>query len=332
MGTNHFRGGVAALAIATALVSGACSGSTASIAGALASAAAADASDNAAGQTDLPAAGSSAAVPDPCAALTIADVQPFFTVPIATQLRSAVPNTCEWAGNDGGGGLATSLDVMVMGGDDAALRWQLSTTGPAVTFSGVGDHAEHLPGIADFLAIKDGVVCGITTVGYTHLVGKVGHEPGLMPDADATAIAQNYGTLCNRIYGSGNTTPTVAAAAPPSTAAGSPAPSVAIPAVGGTFGPGFPLPVGIDCSGSHTSTDIDGSPMCEALTSGDPHAIYPFYLQTLPAEGYTIHVERDGLADDGTEIASIMFGGNGIGDFSTVDLRGLTVDITLRQP
>ena len=278
-----------------------------------------------------------ASAPDPCTVLTIADVQPFFTVPIATQLRSAVPNTCEWAAGDAPLGVPTSLDVMVQGGDDAALRWQMETVGGTATmFSGVGDQAEHLPGSPDFLSIRNGLVCGITTLGWTHLVGKADHEPGQIPDADATAIAQDYGTLCNRIYGSGNTTPTKVAAAPSpdasSTAPGSPAASIAIPAVGGTFGPGFPLPVGLDCTGSHATTDIDGSPMCQTLTSGDPRAIYPFYLQTLPANGYTIHNQRDGIADNGTEIANIIFGGNGVGDFSSISLIGLNVTITLRQP
>ncbi len=334
MATIHIRG-VAALAIATALIAGACSGATTSIAGALASAAAEQASD-APVPADSPADGE--AVPDPCAALTTADVQPFFTVQIATQLPSAVPNTCEWAAGDAPLGVPTSLDVMVVGGDDADLRWRLATTGgSAVLFSGVGDQAEHAPGTTDFLAFKDHVACGITTLGWAHLVGKADHEPGQLGDADATAIAQDYGTLCNRIYGSGNTVPTLvaqapASVAPDSAAPGTPPASIAIPAVGGTFGPGFPLPVGVDCAGAHLTTDLDGSPECATLTSGDPRAIYPFYLQTLPADGYTIHVQRDGIADDGTEIASIMFGGKGIGDLSTINVRGLNVTITLRQP
>ena len=340
MATNHNRGGLAALVIAAALVASACSSATASIAGALASAAAADASQDAAAPADAAADGSTApggtaTAPDPCAVLTMAEVQPFFTVPLATQLKSAVPGTCEWAAGDAPLGVPTSLDVMVLGGDDAAVRLQLATTDPtAVVFSGVGDRAQHASGTPDFLAFANGLACGITTFGWAHLVGKADHDPGPIPDDQATAIAQDYGTLCNRIFGSGNTTPPLVAQAPasPASASGSPAPSIAIPAVGGTFGPGFPLPAGVDCTGTHLTTDIDGSPECETVTGGDPHAIYPFYLQTLPADGYTIHTERDGVADDGTEIASIMFGGNGVGDLSTVNLRGLNVSITLRQP
>ncbi len=335
--------------LVVALVAGACSagGSGSSVAGPLggspaAGVGAADGSPSggdASGDSSSTAgtAGTPAA-PDPCAVLTIADVQPFFTVPIATELPSAVPDTCEWAAGDAPLGVPTSFDVMVQGGDDARVRWQLATLGGTpVMFSGVGDQAEHLPGSTDFLAIRNGVICGITTLGWDHLVGKSGHPMDQLSDSDATAVAQDYGTLCNRLYGSGNTTPTLVAQAQPSSAAGSVAPgspsaSIAIPAIGGTFGNGFPLPVGVDCTGSHLTTDLDGSPECSTLTSGDPRAIYPFYLQTLPAKGYTIHNERDGVTDNGTEIASIIFGGNGVGDFSMIGLRGLNVTITLRQP
>lgn len=275
--------------------------------------------------------GGAASAPDPCAALTTADVQPFFTVKIATKLPSANPFTCEWSAGDAPLGASTTMDVYVQGGDDAALRWQFATTGGTrVMFSGVGDQAEHAPGAPDFLAIHDGIECGITTLGWQHLVGKADYEPGNIPDAAATAIAQNYGTLCNRIFGTGNTTPLVAAA-PPSDAgsSGTPRPSVAIPAVAGTFGSGVPLPVGVDCTGSHLTTDLSGAPECDTLTSGDPAAIYPFYLQALPAAGFTIHSERDGVTSDGTEVASVMFGGNGISDFSTINLWGLKVTITL---
>ena len=265
----------------------------------------------------------------------MAEVQPFFTVPLATQLKSAVPGTCESAAGDAPLGVPTSLDVMVRGGDDANVRWQLASTDPtAVLFSGVGDKAEHATGDPDFLAFGNGLVCGITTFGWAHLVGKAGHDPGLIPDDQATAIAKDYGTLCNRMFGTGNTTPTLVAQAPaPSApASGSPAPSIAIPAVGGTFGAGVPLPVGVDCSGTHATTEFDGSQQCTTVTSGDPRAIYPFYLQALPAAGFTIHSERDGIADDGTEIASILFGGNGISELSTVNLRGLNVTINLPEP
>ncbi len=330
MATKQIRGGVAALAIAAALVASACSTAATSIT-AVASAAA-QAGDDAA-SADSAANGGSATAPDPCAVLTTADVQPMFMVKIATQLPSMVPNTCEWAGSDGNGGVPTSLDVMVLGGDDAKTRWQLASTGGTeVMFDGVGDQAEHVAGYPDLMAIKGDLVCGLTTFGWSHLVGKADHPQGPLSDADATAIAQDYGTLCNRIFGSGNTTPTLVAAAIASAAPGSPAASIAIPAVGGTFGTGFPLPVGVDCTGAHVTTSLDGSPQCATVTGGDPRAVYPFYLQTLPADGYTIHVERDGIADDGTEIASIMFGGNGAGDESTVDVRGLNVTITLVLP
>ena len=41
----------------------------------------------------------------------MAEVQPFFTVQLATQLKSAVPGTCEWAAGDAPLGVPTTLDI-----------------------------------------------------------------------------------------------------------------------------------------------------------------------------------------------------------------------------
>ena len=246
-----------------------------------------------------------------------------------------VPNTCEWAGSDGNGGVPTSLDVMVAGRrDDAKTRWQLASTGGTeVMFDGVGDQAEHVAGYPDLMAIKGDLVCGLTT--FRLVPPRRQGRPPAGPAVTTRMRRLSPRTTARCATGSseaGIRRATLVAAAIASAAPGSPAASIAIPAVGGTFGTGFPLPVGVDCTGAHVTTSLDGSPQCATVTGGDPRAVYPFYLQTLPADGYTIHVERDGIADDGTEIASIMFGGNGAGDESTVDVRGLNVTITLVLP
>lgn len=274
---------------------------------------------------------------DPCVKLTKADVQPFFSVPVVTALPGpkAVGDTCEWGGNDGGGGAATSLDINVRTGQDAIDGWSTATgvPGTVTMFSGVGDQAEHFPGDPDFVSIKGDILCGLTTSGYLHLAGKMNYQPGSMPDPAATQIAQQYGTLCNKIFGSGDTTPTMVASpavvAPsgPST----PAPSVAIVAQGGTLGPKFPLPVGLDCTGV-TSTDSEGTITCSATNVGDPKSIYPFYLSVLPGAGFTINHESEETATNGSEIASILFEGPGVGGFSTISVNGPRVTITLQAP
>ena len=272
---------------------------------------------------------------DPCIVLTKADVQPFFSIPLVTQLPQtfAAGKTCEWDGNDGAGGVATALDVNVQTGQDATDSWSMAT-GPGSgveLFSGVGSQAEHFPGSPDFVSIKGTTLCGITTTGFGHLAGKSAYQPGSIPDAAATQIAQDYGTLCNRIFGSGNTTPTLVASPAASAAPTAPRPSISIPAVGGTLGNGFPLPQGLDCTGN-TTTSTDGTITCDAKTTADPFSTYPFYLGVLSGNGYTINHEQEEAASDGSEVASIVFSGNSAGILSTISVRGANVTIILQAP
>ena len=281
----------------------------------------------------LTAAGASAGSLDPCALLTKADVQPFFSVPIVTQLPGPVPGTCEWAANNSPGGVETSLDVWVMSGQDALDAWTMaSLPGPKTMFSGVGDQAEHYPNDPDFVSNKGGVTCKITTVGYAHLAGKMDYPAAAIPDAAATQIAQAYGTLCNKIYGSGPTTPTLTAPPIAASDAGSAAPTaaVSIPSIGGTLGASFPLPQGLDCTGK-TTTDSGGTITCDGTMTGDQMATYPFFLSVLPAQGYTISHEQEEVSN-GKEIASILFGGNGAGGFSFISILGTHVSITIQAP
>jgi hypothetical protein len=207
--------------------------------------------------------------------------------------------------------LSTSLDINVRTGQDAIDGWSTAVgpTSTATMFSGVGDQAEHYPGAPDFVSIKGQILCGITSVGYLHLAGKMNYQPGSMPDDAATQIAQQYGTLCNKIFGSGNATPTMIS----------------------TLGANFPLPVGLDCAGV-TSTDSEGTITCSATNVANPKSIYPFYLNVLPGSGYTINHESEETAQNGDEVASILFEGNGVGGFSTINVLGPRVTISLRLP
>jgi hypothetical protein len=271
---------------------------------------------------------------DPCQRLTKADVQPFFSVPVVTQLPSPVPGTCEWSANDTPGGVSTAMDVGVLTGQDALDSWSLADgPGTKTMFSGVGDQAEHYPGSTDFVSIKGDVLCKITTVGASHLAGKMNYDPTAIPDAAATQIAQSYGTLCNRIYGSGPTAPAITA---PPVSAGAissaiPTPKASVPAVGGTLGKAFPLPVGLDCTG-HTTTDSEGAITCDAMMTGDQFAVYAFYVVTLPADGYQINHQQEETTPQGKEAASILFQGNEAGGLSTISIIGTDVTITLQAP
>ena len=245
----------------------------------------------------LGAAGASSTPLDPCTRLTKADVQPFFSVPVATEVPGPMPGTCEWSASDSPGGVSTSLEVVVITGQAAVDAWALaSEPGPKTEFGGVGDQAEHYPDVPDLVSNKGDVTCKVTTLGYAHLAGKMDYPPAAIPDAAATQIAQAYGTLCNKIYGSGPTTPTLTA--PPiaasDTGTSAPTAAVSIPAIGGNLGRLLPAPQGLDCT-AMTTTDSKGTITCDATTTGDPMATYPFFVTVLPAHGYTItHEQEDG--------------------------------------
>ena len=264
-------------------------------------AAAAPATTPAAASTDSPTTDDTTApaanLKDPCQALTKADVQPFFTDAIATALppaylSSANEKACEWTTADKKGSLI--VDYVV--GDPAQTQLMLNQQpgGAEVTFSGIGDGANHPHGDPTLLFSYRGsgastVVCKVTTTGTAFV---------LVPDAtvthtddQATQIDQQYGTLCNKLYGSGNTTPTV-----PSVSV---APASSLPADTGAAladsgntmpGTGIPLPAGVNCSGANTAKDsLLGLDCNQPIT--DPQGVYEFYLKALPAHGYTINNE-----------------------------------------
>ena len=60
-----------------------------------------------------------AAAIDPCMVLHIPDVQPFFSVAVATQSPGVLPGSCEWSTNDAPGGVSTSMQMYVATGQDA---------------------------------------------------------------------------------------------------------------------------------------------------------------------------------------------------------------------
>ena len=286
---------------------------------ALAAAAAADsasagpagsASAEAAGPAASSSAGLSSAAPssaatavaiDPCQKLTKADVQPFFTVPIATELPDAYNTaTTKGCSFSVAGAFGTTLSIkVVVGGDAQTMQLLQKNDTQAVTFSGVGVTAHHPPGSTEFTAQEgtdaDPEYCGVSTTGWKELAGKKDlPDVTSIPDATATMIAQQYGTLCNKLFGSGDTAPTMTVAAPV-TSSSAPYTGVLLPTAG-TIGTGFPLPQGLDCSGSKTTTDSEGTVTCDTTTT-DGKALYEYYLQTLPAKGYVLHHEGESASN-----------------------------------
>lgn len=339
---NRFaRFALASLAtVAAAAALAACGGSSAPSAAAVAAQLTALAGSAPAEAPTTAGTVSAAPVMDPCSKLTKADVQPFFTVPIVTELPdswdTATTKGCEFSA---AGIAGTTLGIKVVGGDDAQTMAILQKSDTQeVQFSGVGSSAEHPHGSTEFTAQEgtsaDPAYCGVSTTGWKELVGKKDlADVTQIPDATATAIAQQYGTLCNKLFGTGNASPTMTVAAPAASAIASAAlasaPSGPILATGGTIGSGFPIPQGMDCSGSKTTTDSEGNISCDTTTT-DGKSIYNYYLSVLPTKGYTINHEALQSGTTGA-VASILFEGPGAAGFSNLSIVGPNVTITLQK-
>ena len=286
-----------------------------------------------------PTSAGAVVVMDPCQKLTKADVQPFFTVPVVNELpepyNTATTKACSFSA---AGVIGTTLSIKVVGGDDAQTMQTLQKADTQeVTFSGVGVTATHPHGSTEMTAQEgtdaNPMYCGISTTGWKELAGKKDlADVTNIPDATATTIAQQYGTLCNKLFGTGHTTPTMTVAAP-AASAGVAVPSAAtgpVLATAGTIGPGFPIPQGLDCSGSKTTTTGDGTVTCDTTTT-EGKAIYDYYLVTLPAKGYTINHEGEQSGASGEIIATLLFEGPGVGGFSTLGITGPDVSIMLQK-
>lgn len=274
---------------------------------------------------------------DPCQKLTKADVQPFFTVPIVIESPEPwdTPTTkgCSFSAS---GTVGTTLSVKITAGDDAQTMALLQTTDTSeVSFSGVGASAFHPSGSTEMTAqegTKDNpLFCSISTTGWKELAGKKDlADVTNIPDATATTVAQQYGTLCNRIFGNGTATPTMTVAAPAAGASGAvtTAPSGPVLPVGSTLAGLLPLPQGMDCSGSKTTVDSEGTTECDT-TFADAKAAYNFFLAELPTKGMTInHIEPPATA---TSVASINFSGGGTGMFDSVSIVNGVVRISLQK-
>ena len=271
---------------------------------------------------------------DPCRLLTKADVQPFFTVPVVNELpevyNTATTKGCSFSV---AGPIPTTLSIKVVVGDDAQTMQLLQKSDTQeVAFSGVGVTAHHPRGSTEFSAQEgteaNPVYCAVSTTGWKELAGKKDLvDVTTIPDATATTIAQQYGTLCNKLFGSGDSTPTMTAAAPV-VSASAPYTGTML-ATASTIGAGFPVPRGLDCSGRSTTTDSEGTVTCDTTTT-DGSAVYQYYLTTLPTMGYTFHHEGES-GSGGQIVATLLFSGNGLAGFSSVGITGKNVSIMLQK-
>jgi hypothetical protein len=151
-----------------------------------------------------------------CNQLTKEQVQPLMANTI-TDIKVTAAGTdgegqqCIFSAPDGTG----AIDVMVLGGADAQQAYagaiKAESHGP-VNVPGVGDKASRDTGDGEIDSIKGDIYCAVS-------LGSSGDMPGIgkleqaaggtthIAESAYAAMAAALGTLCNRIYGSGNTTP-----------------------------------------------------------------------------------------------------------------------------
>lgn len=149
-----------------------------------------------------------------CSQLTKADVQPLLVDPITTVTVTA-------AGVDGEGqqcvfGTASdgAVDVLVLSRDEATSGYAQEIQGMTkpVSVPGIGDKAARDTGDDQPDAIKGDVFCSVSlgadegVPGVAALQQAAGGTSDIGEPAEGI-VAAALGTLCNRIYGSGNTTP-----------------------------------------------------------------------------------------------------------------------------
>jgi hypothetical protein len=171
-----------------------------------------------------------------CSQLTIAQVQPLVVKPITKATSAAAPLNVSLHGLGQMCTFATSstesaITVTVVGGQDAANYYIGQVQGiTPVSVSGIGDKAvrDGGHGSSTITAEAGGVTCSVSTSAEDNLPGvgaleEAAGDTSNIGDANDAVISTALGTMCNRIFGSGNTTPNFSGLSTP-TASASPAP------------------------------------------------------------------------------------------------------------
>jgi hypothetical protein len=153
-----------------------------------------------------------------CKQLTYAQIQPLqvgkvtqVAVTPASVGPNAVGQQCVFSGPDDD----TTVDIIVLrgsGAQEAYTEGLQSETDGQVDVAGVGDKASRDKGDDQINSIKGNLFCSVSLGADDSIPGVSAIESandgtGTLSEAENSTIATALGTLCNRIYGSGNTTP-----------------------------------------------------------------------------------------------------------------------------
>jgi hypothetical protein len=182
-----------------------------------------------------------------CKQLTLADVQPLLidkVISVKTEAINAdgTGQQCEFSAQ--GTDETSGITVQVLGGSQGATAYAQAVAGDSkpVPVPGVGDKATRDTESGGVDALKGDLFCSVSYSSSDAIpgVGPLEEAHGATNNIGENfydTIAQAMGTLCNRIYGSGNTTPDLSslkaadATATPSDGGGLPS-SVTLPSDG----------------------------------------------------------------------------------------------------
>ena len=233
--------GVSLAALAGCVLVAGCNGSSSKSASSTPTAAAATQASTvaAAGNASQPATDAPSAVTAAtkvtCSQLTYADLQPLMVdkitaVKVTPAGQTAEGQMCNWATS----GTSDGMSIIVLSGQDGTNTYDgdvqsLSTS--AVAVPGVGDKAvrDGSHGSDSVSAIKGSTYCRVTpgdgeVPGVAALEQAAGDTSNI-GDANDALEAAAVATLCNRIFGSGNTTPDLTALVAAGSAAATASPS-----------------------------------------------------------------------------------------------------------
>lgn len=148
-----------------------------------------------------------------CTQLTAAEAQPLIVDQITNVTTTpyglhGTGQECRFDTTDD----SASVDVTVDGGDDGTAEYDATVFANPVPLPGVGDKAmwDSNDESNEFAAIKGTVYCSVevdaeNVPGVGHLMDEVNNTIRI-GDANYMILAAAAATLCNRIYGSGDTT------------------------------------------------------------------------------------------------------------------------------
>jgi hypothetical protein len=176
-----------------------------------------------------------------CDQITKAEVQPMFPTQTITKVTVKAAGTtskgqsCLFASAN----TSSLLFVNVMSGEDAKHAYEADTIGMgnnAIAMSGIGDKAARDGSDGDPIvtSMQGDLYCSVLPqidefIGVQQLMVAAGNSNNI-GDKYFGAAAAAYGTLCNLVYGSGNTTPDLGAlTAAGSSAASSPTTEAELP-------------------------------------------------------------------------------------------------------